>query len=188
MYIDLTIPISPAMEQEVGAAEPKVFSGHLGTHFDCMDGAFPLSDLLLNGLVVDVSGIAGRDIEPEDLPRACIKPGQFLLLHTGVSEKFPYGTKEYFAQKPQLSRACVDDLLNKGVALIGIDAMGIRHGADHVPTDQLCADRSVFVIENLTNLHLLLRGRAFAFCDVITAPMSFMRCSGIPCRVAAKLR
>ena len=88
----------------------------------------------------------------------------------------------------QLSRACVDDLLNKGVALIGIDAMGIRHGADHVPTDQLCADQSVFVIENLTNLHLLLRGRAFAFCDVITAPMSFMGCSGIPCRVAAKLR
>ena len=186
MYIDLSVLVTPKVQDYIGELEKMALVGHMGTHFDCMDSTFPLEYVCCDGLVVEVSHITDREIEPEDLPIACLKPGQFVLFHTGA-DQYEYGTKEYAAQKPALSHRCIDFLLEKHVALIGIDATGIRHGSEHLVADRKCAAQNVFVVENVINLPKILNGQPFAFCTVYTAPTNFSDCSGIPCRVIAKV-
>jgi kynurenine formamidase len=81
----------------------------------------------------------------------------------------------------------IDLLLAWHVGLIGIDAAGIRRGAKHTPADRYCAEHGVFVVENLTNLGLLLE-RPDAPFEVLTFPIRFEGLSGLPCRVVAEPR
>lgn len=115
-----------------------------------MNKVFPLEYARREGIVFDVSAIRGRDIEISDIPMEQVKTGQFVAFYTGYIEEEPYGTKTYFSQHPQLSHSLIDALLDKEISIIGLDCSGIRRGKEHTPKDQLCADRGVFVVENLT--------------------------------------
>ena len=79
----------------------------------------------------------------------------------------------------------IDALLEKGISVIGIDCAGIRRGKEHVPTDQRCADRGVFVVENLCALKTVLdAGVRFT---ARTYPLRFSGVTGLPCRVVAEV-
>ena len=82
------------------------------------------------------------------------------MFHTGFISKETYGTKDYFTNHPQLSNELIDALLEKNICIIGIDCAGVKRGSEHTPKDQYCADRGVFIIENLCNLEQLLNGKA----------------------------
>jgi len=64
---------------------------------------------------------------------------------------------------------------------------GVRRGAEHTPKDQYCADRDVFIVENLCNLKHLLGSQRQRHLTAHTYPMKFADMSGLPCRVVAEI-
>lgn len=190
MLVDVTLQITPRMVTDAQGNEKKALVGHLGTHFDVMDKEFPLEYTERAGVVFDVSGVADRDIEIADIDLSRVKNDMFVAFYTGFVEQEGYGGKLYFSAHPQLSVALLEALLDKGVSIIGIDFAGVRRGAEHTPMDQRCADRGVFVVENLCNLKTLVsvgeaagEGTPLVFC---TYPMNYVGVTGLPCRVVAK--
>lgn len=185
MLIDITLQVTPEMRGAAPEKEDRTLVGHLGTHFDVMDKEFPLEYTRREGIVFDVSAIRDRDITSQDIDLDKVCPEQFVAFYTGYIEQEPYGTKVYFSQHPQLSHGLIDALLDKGISIIGIDCSGIRRGKEHTPTDQLCADRGVFVVENLCNLQPLVA--AGGYFTVHTYPVSCSGMTGLPCRVIAEV-
>lgn len=54
--IDLTLLVTPAIRKDIEGLEKKSLTGHLGTHFDCMDKVFPLEFTELDAIVFDIRG------------------------------------------------------------------------------------------------------------------------------------
>lgn len=185
MLLDITLQVTPEMRRGAPEKDDRALVGHLGTHFDVMDKEFPLEYTRRKGIVFDVSAIRGRDVEISDIDLGKVEKDQFVAFFTGYIEEEPYGTKTYFAEHPQLSHALIDALLDKGISIIGIDCSGIRRGKEHTPKDQLCADRGVFVVENLCALQTLVAagGRFTAH----TYPVRYSGMTGLPCRVIAEI-
>lgn len=185
MLLDITLPVTPEIRRTAPAKDDPALTGHLGTHFDVMDKVFPLSYTRLDGIAFDVSAIRERDIDIDDISIQQVQAGQFVAFYTGFMEEVSYGTKSYFSQHPQLSDKLIDALLDKGIAIIGIDCGGIRRGKEHTPKDQLCADRGVFVVENLCGLQAVVS--AGGHFTAYTFPVHFVGMSGLPCRVIAEI-
>ncbi len=183
MLIDITYKITPQIAKDDQTS--KSLMGHLGTHFDVMDKEFPLEYTRREGIVFDVSQVAGRDICADDIPMESIRENMFVAFYTGYIERQPYGSKVYFSQHPQLSHELIDALLDKGVSIIALDFGGVRRAPEHVPKDQLCANRGTFVIENLCNLKAVLD--AGGHFTAHTYPMNYAGITGLPCRVIAQI-
>ncbi|MCD8036961.1 MAG: cyclase family protein [Clostridiales bacterium] len=185
MLVDITLKITSNMVSNAQNNEKKALVGHLGTHFDVMNKEFPLEYTERKGIVFDVSGVNGRDIEISDIDMDKVKKDMFITFYTGFIEKEGYGGRAYFTEHPQLSKALIEALVDKGVSIIGIDFAGVRRGLEHTPTDQYCADRGIFIVENLCNLSTVVqKGGSFTAC---TYPMNYANMTGPPCRVIAKV-
>ncbi len=185
MFIDITLKITPSMISDAQGNEKKALSGHLGTHFDVMNKEFPLDYFERKGILFDVSGVVNRDITLSDIPLEQVYPHMFVAFYTGFIEKEGYGSSNYFHAHPQLSHELIEALLQKEISMIGVDFAGVRRGKDHTSTDQRCADRGVFVVENLCNLAEILKyGTGF---QAYTSPMHFSHMTGLPCRVIARV-
>lgn len=186
MKLDITMKITPEMLDDAKRNENKALEGHLGTHFDAMDKEFPLEYTELFGVCFDVSHISNRDVDMPDVDLDRVSKNSFVIFYSGFADSEPYGSHRYFKEHPQLSFALIDALLERGVAIIGLDFAGIRRGKEHTPTDQRCADKNVFIIENLCNLGAIydLQG------DIVihTYPMSLVGQTGLPCRVIAEIK
>lgn len=206
MLIDITLKITPKMALDAQGNEKKALVGHLGTHFDVMDKEFPLEYTRRKGIVFDVSKAAkeGREIELEDVGLAAglsasvgtaagrgagpaIREGMFVAFFTGFIEREGYGSKAYFREHPQLSKALIEELVRRKVSLIGVDFAGVRRGREHTPTDQYCADRGVFIIENLCALGEVATASNDGRFTAHTYPMRYAEMTGLPCRVVAEV-
>lgn len=185
MLIDITLRITPDMRKEAEEKEKKSPEGHLGTHFDVMDKEFPLEYTERKGILFDVGEIDGRDIDISDIDISKVEKDMFVVFHTGFIETEKYGTTKYFAEHPQLSHNLIDALIEKGISAIGVDFAGIRRGREHVMKDQYCADRGVFVIENLCNLKSLIKYNNKFKAHIY--PMNYSDITGLPCRVIAEV-
>lgn len=185
MLIDITMKITLEMWMDSKENKKKELEGHLGTHFDVMNKVFPLEYTRRKGIVFDVSSICEREIETEDVDITKVEKDMFVAFYTGFGEKEEYGSRKYFKEHPQLSEKLIKALLDKNISIIGLDFAGIRRGAEHIPMDQYCADRGVFIIENLRNLETVLEKSAI--CTMNTYPMNCMEITGLPCRVAAEI-
>ncbi len=111
----------------------------------------------------------------------------FVAFYTGFIEEEGYGSKRYFKEHPQLSNNLIDKLVDLNVSIIGIDCAGVRRGPEHAPKDQYCADRDVFVVENICNLKTLLSHKTSMEFIANTYPVKYAKTTGLPCRVVAKL-
>ena len=120
-----------------------------------------------------------------DIDIVSVNSDMFVAFYTGFIEKEGYGGKTYFTEHPQLSDELIDSLLDKGVSFIGVDFAGVRRGKEHTPKDQYCADRGVFIIENLCNLQELNNKEDIVF---NTYPMNYADMTGLPCRVVAEVK
>ncbi|WP_312699159.1 cyclase family protein [Sedimentibacter sp.] len=187
MFIDLTVLITPKMVTDAQGNEKKALVGHLGTHFDVMNKEFPIEYVERNAIVFDVSTVKGRDIEIWDINISKVKGDMFVAFYTGFIEEEGYGSKRYFQEHPQLSDDLTDALLDIGISIIGIDCAGIRRGVEHTPKDQYCADRNVFVVENICNLGKLLLQESSREFIANTYPVKYAGMTGLPCRVVAKI-
>lgn len=183
MLLDLTMKLDAGMMGFAEAEKAKKLFGHWGTHFDVMDKEFPLCYTQRRGVVFDVRAVAERDIDVEDIDANKVDKDMFVAFCSGFSAREEYGTKRYFSEHPQLSKALIELLLDKGVSIIGVDFAGVRRGGEHTPTDQLCADRGVFIVENLCGLETLLAAETFTAC---TYPLNAQGMTGLPCRVIAR--
>lgn len=185
MLLDITLQVTPGMRRSAPEKDDRALVGHLGTHFDVMDKEFPLDYTRRQGLVFDVSAVRDRDIDLGDIDLDAVQADMFVAFYTGYIEEVPYGSPVYFAEHPQLSHGLIDALLEKGVSIIGIDCSGIRRGKEHTPKDQYCADKGVFVIENLCGLNAVIqKGGHFT---AHTYPVNYSGMTGLPCRVIAEL-
>jgi kynurenine formamidase len=188
MFIDLTLPISIA---EISGGDERVRkiveAGHAGTHFDVMDKVFPIESFRTNGKVVDVSHIRDREIEIDDIAAVSLETGDMLIFHSGWVDELGYDTgHDYVLKSAELSDALVAHVVASGVKLIGVDAAGAQKPKKHAAVDQYCADRGVFIVENLCNVRQLLAlDKPFT---VYTAPLNRTDLSGLPCRVLAEVR
>ncbi len=167
--------------------EKKAFTGHLGTHFDVMNQQFPLDYTELQGIVFDISARGQGETTPADVDLSLVEQGMFVAFHSGFIEQVGYGGAVYFREHPTLSTDLIDELLRRGVSIIGVDFAGVRRGKEHTPTDQYCADRGTFIIENLCHLGDVLGGRPHALFRAHTYPMHFSDMTGLPCRVVAEI-
>ncbi len=183
--IDLSIPISFKTNEKASKNEKMVSFGHLGTHFDIMDFEFPLEYTRRQGIVFNVYG--KNEIDLADIEIELIKEKMLLAFYSGFINEEQYGTAKYFSSHPQLSVRLIETILAKRVSLIGVDFAGIRRGNEHAPMDKHCADRGVFIIENLCNLDKILRGRESAEFRANIYPINFTGISGLPCRVTAEV-
>ncbi len=187
MLIDLTLLLTPALIEAASRNLNKVSEGHLGTHFDVMDKVFPLEYTRRAGVVFDVTGVKGRDVEASDIDVGAVGQDMFVAFCSRYIEEEGYGSVKYFSDHPQLSYALIDALLDKGVSIIGVDFSGMRNGRQHTAADQYCADHGVFVVENLCNLKAVLNGAKDARFTAHTYPMNFSERTGLQCRVVAEI-
>jgi kynurenine formamidase len=188
MLIDITLKVTPAMVADARKNEKKAFTGHLGTHFDVMNKEFPLEYVERRGIVFDVSRVFDkRDITADDIDMSIVESGMFVAFYSGFIESEGYGGEKYFTEHPQLSDELIDKLLSLGISIIGIDFAGVRRGKEHTPKDQHCAERGVFIIENLCNLKSVLKGCRSALFVANTYPVNYTEMTGLPCRVVAKI-
>lgn len=187
MLIDITLKITPKMVTDAQSNQNGKLVGHLGTHFDVMNKEFPLEYVERKGVIFDVSEITGRDIDENDIDLCRVETDMFVAFYTGFIETEGYGEKKYFKEHPQLSNELIDALIVKKISIIGIDFGGVRRGNEHTPKDQYCADRGVFVIENLCNLKTILGEQMNMNFIANTYPVNYTEMTGLPCRVVAKL-
>lgn len=184
MKIDITLRITPEMLIDAKGNENKDLAGHLGTHFDVMNKEFPFKYTERKAVVFDVSNVKDRDIDVCDIDLDKVSSGMFVAFYTGFIESEKYGTQRYFKEHPQLSNELIEILLEKNISIIGVDFAGIRLGKEHTPKDRYCADRGVFIIENLCNLKAIVDAEEIV---IHTYPMNFVGLSGLPCRVIAEM-
>ncbi len=186
MKIDLTLPITLPMLEDAKKLENKALEGHLGTHFDVMEQTFPLEYTERCGVIFDVSGVGDRDIDISDIDMSKVGEGMFVIFCTGFSRSEQYGTHRYFKEHPQLSRELIEALLEKKISVIGLDFAGVRRGSEHIPTDSCCAEKGVFIIENLYIPQNLTEHSTSL--RVHTYPLNIIGVSGLPCRVIAEIK
>jgi len=185
--IDLTLRVEKASWITTFIHEKMSSFGHLGTHFDVMDKEFSLENIIRSGIVFDVSRVRDRDISIQDVQAEKIGADDFVMFHTGFLSETGYGTPEYFKNHPQLAPELIYFLLEKRISLIGVDCAGVRRGGEHTPMDQYCAERSVFIVENLANTPRLVELAQGSRFTVYTFPIHIAGMSGLPCRVIAEL-
>ncbi|WP_215781528.1 cyclase family protein [Paludibacterium sp. B53371] len=164
MLIDLSLSLSfdHPLFAEMRITRPgPIDAGHVGTHLDSrLLQPIPLNRSHCAAVLIDVSQ-AGRDIGVEALRQADIRQNDAIILYTGHMQRFPYTSREYFADHPQLSWEAVEYLIARQPAFIGIDALGLRRGEQpHHEVDSYCEDHGCYVIENLNQLPQLAEALA----------------------------
>ena len=187
MLIDLSLKVKGSFLRAAIENEKFAPFGHVGTHFDVMDKEFPLEFTKRKAIVFDVSNVKDRDIQIEDIDTDLVKSDMFVAFYSGFINRVRYGSKEYISKHPQLTDELIDLLLDRGVSIIGIDFAGVRRGRGHGREDRYCADRGVFIIENLTNLDQVLNNKKSAEFICYTFPMNLTNLTGLPCRVVAEV-
>lgn len=191
MKIDLTYPISQELLGKflATAVTDKDFDkfGHFGTHFDVMDKIFPLEYCERKGKIFDVHTVKGNEINIQDIDISSINENDFVIFFTGVLGIKEYGAPDYFMYDLVLSHDLIHCLIEKKVSIIGVDMQGVRKGAEHPVADKLCANNSIFVVENMNNLRELFEATKEKTFNVHTYPITIVGATGLPTRVIAEI-
>lgn len=147
--------------------------GNTGTYIDSpfhrYENGADLAGLDLNTLVdlpavvVHRRDVAARSVDVTELPDD-IEAGCAVLIDTGWDRHF--GTEAYGVDAPFLSEAATELLVNRGVALVGIDSVNIDdaslESAGRRPIHTALLGNGIHVVEHLTNLAALpARGARF---------------------------
>jgi len=144
---------------------------HVGTHMDA-----PLH-MIANGKKMDeisLDKFMGTGVEDID-----IKPGSILLIYTGFADKF--GKPDYDHNQPTITEDFAQKAVELKVKIVGMDILGPDQPP--FPTHKTLLGNEVLIMENLTNLDLLLNENNF---EIIALPMK-LHADAAPVRVLAKL-
>lgn len=207
--IDLThtiypgMPVFPGTEPPVfepantlethGYLEKKItFFSHTGTHIDAPShimengltlDSFAVERFMGKGLVLNILHIGSRTIKLNDLLpfENQIRNIEYLLLYTGWSHY--WGQEKYFKDFPVLSLDAAGWLAqNFKLKGIGADTISFDHESSKTfAVHKLLLEKEILILENLTNLELLL-GSNFLFWGL---PLKTPNADGAPIRAVA---
>lgn len=177
MYIDITLEITKEIINK-NNLEYKQLLNHFATHYDIMDKTFPLDYIKRDGIIFNKIGQKEINLTSDELNK--IKENSFVLFNTGFISDVGYFSKEYSSFQPELKTSLIYKLIEKKVSIIGLDFKGVKKGSEHVKFDKICADKNIFIVENLTNLDKVSKFEDFI---VYTFPLNYTFLTGVPCRV-----
>jgi kynurenine formamidase len=151
---------APGTEFQIGRIE---MVANTGTYLDSpfhrhADGAdlsaLPLERLAeLDGVVVDHPFEASRAVDAAEFEGVDVK-GRAVLVRTGFDRH--WRSERYFTGHPFLTETAARLLVERGVALVGIDSLNIDDTADlRRPVHTLLLGAAIPVVEHLTNLAAL---------------------------------
>lgn len=159
---------------------------HSGTHIDSPMHLtnskeyicdYPLESFIGEGCIIDVRNepIITMKNEYKDI----ITEGRILLLYTGLYHKF--GTEEYFNYHPVVDMEFAEFMTERKIKILGMDTPS----PDKSPfmVHRLLLKNKIFILENLTNMELLLDTEKF---EVIAFPLKIKADSSI-LRVVARV-
>ncbi len=187
-------------------------SEHGGTHLDApihfAEGKrgvsdIPLSQLIVPAVVVDISAqceanpdylLSVDDLEAHQRRHGVIQKGAGVLIHTGWGRFWPH-VKQYLGSDvpgdtenlhfPGVSAEAAEVLVQRGIALVGIDTASIDHGSSRdFKAHQVFAAAQIAGLENVAHLDQAPATGAFLF----ALPMKIGEGSGAPCRIVALVR
>ncbi len=226
--VDLTYPLSPdSLYWPTGAPFTHEYAGeiseggywyasgsfsspeHLGTHLDApihfgegqwTSDQIPLSRLIADGIVIDISERAARDADtlltPEDIAaweerHGTVPGGSIVIVRTGWASRWPDWNAYYGTETPQdvatlhfpgLSPEAARVLGERGIFGLGIDTASIDPGtSSSFEAHRVLAAANVFNLENLTNVD----GLPEEGFGVMALPMKIEQGTGGPTRVVA---
>ncbi len=171
--IDLTVPI------ETYGVTPHI------THIDLYyPGAVaPITSLVTDCVLIDLTEEA-EHVDLKQLPElALVEKGNSVILKTGW--EVYRGTSKY-AHCPWVDEALIAWLVERGVALILIDAPGVYGGSkgkEHNQMDKYLADHKAYAVENLVNVGQIQKTKFRLYCF----PIHMTAQNNAPCRVVADL-
>lgn len=131
---------------------------HLGTHIDgpahltennVLLSTFPACYFIGQGVLIDARD---KTIDATLLHEKTIKPDSIVLVLTGHGEKF--GSQDYYVNHPTIQPDFAQALISSKVNMLGFDLPS----PDTYPfaLHKMLLTRNILLIENLTNLELLL--------------------------------
>lgn len=143
---------------EQGIADSRCGSLHMhaGTHIDapshCIEGGKSIEQLPLeamNGMcrVLDLTSVGGDRIEADDLKQFAIQPGERILLKTINSSMPAEGT--YRSDEVYVAASAAQYLARCGIALIGVDALGLERNQPAYDSHRAFFNAGVVVVEGL---------------------------------------
>jgi kynurenine formamidase len=152
-----------------------VTGDHIGTHIDSWGHVkpdapraegIPIEYCYGDGVVIDLTFKGpGDEITPADIQRAetalgeyRIKPLDIVLLRTDAAKRRM--EKEYLTDHPGMTKEAVHYVLDKGVKVMGIDAIGFDPPVAKMferrkfwEAHRVMREREYYHLENLCNLH-----------------------------------
>lgn len=178
------------------------FQTSLGTYLDSPHvrwrdrrdiGALRLDELILPGLLLDLSGRApGAAIEPDELAPAARPSGRLVGGKLDIAGKavlcrfgwdHHWGRAEY-GDCPYLSRASLRLLIDGGARLLGVDCGNADSFRDaERPAHSWLLERDILIVENLRGLEALARADAFRF---FALPIKAKGAGSMPIRAFAE--
>ena len=187
-------------------------SEHGGTHLDApihfgegkrAAADIPVEQLIGPATVIDIAAkcqgdadyqLSVADVESHEQQHGSIDPDDIVLIRTGWSRFWP-DAKKYLGSDapgdtsdlhfPGVSPEAAEILVERGVAVVGIDTASIDHGpSNDFRTHQVFASAQVACLENVAWLEELPPAGAL----VMALPMKIGGGSGAPCRIVAFLR
>lgn len=187
----------PVIEQNAtieknGYAEKIItFHTHTGTHIDAPGHIIPngknLSDFQVSkftgkGLVVDIEEHNFGEISVEIFENYSdeISDVDFVLIHIGWSKK--WGNKDYFDNFPVLSQEAAEWLTRFKLKGVGVDVISVDTiDSSTLPVHNILLKNDLVIIENLTNLNMLVNKDFTFFC----LPLPVKEAGGSPVRAVA---
>lgn len=160
------------------------FGTHIGTHIDApahmLKGGRTLETYDIDHFIAPGRYVDARDMTLglENAKNAGIQPGDIVLLHTGMSDR--YTEPGYFDKYPAIPEELVDYLVAQQVKMVGVDMCSVDHETFIVHKALLAKD--ILIIENLVNLDKLT-GKNF---KVYALPVK-LALDGAPARVIAEI-
>ncbi|MHA2251119.1 MAG: cyclase family protein [Candidatus Kariarchaeaceae archaeon] len=172
------------------------FQTSIGTYLDSPYHRYPngkdiseidISSVILDGVVIDV-----RNNPPNvHLTLECI-PNNLNITEKAVLFNFgwdKYWGKEKYHEYPFISNEIIEYLVTNGVKLVGVDTINIDNSKDLTrPAHSKLLKNEILIIENLTNLNLLLdqtkQRNNFRFFAV---PIKAKKVAAMPVRAFAEI-
>lgn len=152
-----------------------------GTRIETMGGAEIAPERFIRpGVKFDVSHVAGRQIELNDLDTSILWEGQYVFFQTNWDL---YRGEAKYLDHPELSRQVLEYLVGRRINMIGIDAPGIGKGENHPAYEAYAAEHGACVIQNLTNLWKVPKSGFSVYCF----PSKFEGLDAIPARILVEV-
>jgi arylformamidase len=164
---------------------------HTGTHVDAPCHIIPdtkslnqfaLDKFMGRGMVIDCTQIDSISLDFIQAKETEIRGSDFILFYTGWQQK--WNTPAYFDAFPTLATNAVEWLLPFQLKALGFDTISVDKLTDEaLPNHHLLLGQEILIIENLTNLDLLLNKHFQLYC----IPLKIEESDASPLRAFAQI-